>query len=169
MSPEERASAGWLQMERHNERLREALIRLRDLTQEQEEESKAQIKALEKDLEDFEAIKEQYQIAKEKLLESEARAEDLRQQLDDNVGAESMVEQLSYEKLQQSEHINELKAMIDDLEALKEINDELEVNHVQNEKEMQDELDFKDSIIAEQARRAAEKDDTIGDLEYTLS
>ncbi|KAI0100699.1 CAP-Gly domain-containing protein [Hypoxylon sp. NC0597] len=169
MSPEERASAGWLQMERHNERLREALIRLRDITQQQEEESKAQIKALEKDLEDFDAIKEQYQIAKEKLLECETRAEDLRQQLDDNLGAEQMIEQLSYEKLLQSEHINELKAVIDDLEALKEINDELEVNHVQNEKEMQEELDFKDSIIAEQARRAAEKDDTISDMEYTLS
>ncbi|OTA65089.1 CAP-Gly domain-containing protein [Hypoxylon sp. EC38] len=169
MSPEERASAGWLQMERHNERLREALIRLRDITQQQEEESKAQIKSLEKDLEDFDAIKEQYQIAKEKLLECETRAEDLRQQLDDNLGAEQMIEQLSYEKLLQSEHINELKAVIDDLEALKEINDELEVNHVQNEKEMQEELDFKDSIIAEQARRAAEKDDTISDMEYTLS
>ncbi|XXG97527.1 hypothetical protein Hte_003832 [Hypoxylon texense] len=169
MSPEERASAGWLQMERHNERLREALIRLRDLTQQQEEESRAQIRSLEKDLEDFDAIKEQYEIAKEKLLESETRAEDLRQQLDDNLGAETMIEQLSYEKLLQSEHINELKAVIDDLEALKEINDELEVNHVQNEKEMQEELDFKDSIITEQARRAAEKDDTIGDMEYTLS
>ncbi|KAI1766847.1 CAP-Gly domain-containing protein [Hypoxylon sp. FL1150] len=169
MSPEERASAGWLQMERHNERLREALIRLRDLTQQQEEESRAQIKSLEKDLEDFEAIKEQYEIAKEKLLESETRAEDLRQQLDDNLGAETMIEQLSYEKLLQSEHINELKAVIDDLEALKEINDELEVNHVQNEKEMQEELDFKDSIITEQARRAAEKDDTVSDMEYTLS
>lgn len=169
MSPEERASAGWLQMERHNERLREALIRLRDLTQQQEEESRAQIKSLEKDLEDFEAIKEQYEIAKEKLLESEIRAEDLRQQLDDNLGAETMIEQLSYEKLLQSEQMNELKAVIDDLEALKEINDELEVNHVQNEKEMQEELDFKDSIIAEQARRAAEKDDTVSDMEYTLS
>ncbi|KAI0384905.1 CAP-Gly domain-containing protein [Hypomontagnella monticulosa] len=169
MSPEERASAGWLQMERHNERLREALIRLRDLTQQQEEESRAEIKSLERDLADFEAIKEQYEIAKEKLLESETRAEDLRQQLDDNLGAESIIEQLSYEKLLQSEQINELKAVIEDLEALKEINDELEVNHVQNEKEMQEELDFKDSIIAEQARRAAEKDDTIGDMEYTLS
>ncbi|KAI4867189.1 CAP-Gly domain-containing protein [Hypoxylon rubiginosum] len=169
MSPEERASAGWLQMERHNERLREALIRLRDITQQQEEESRAQIRSLEKDLEDFDAIKEQYEIAKEKLLESETRAEDLRQQLDDNLGAENMIEQLSYEKLLQSEHINELKAVIDDLEALKEINDELEVNHVQNEKEMQEELDFKDSVITEQARRAAEKDDTIGDMEYTLS
>ncbi|KAI1193954.1 dynactin [Nemania serpens] len=169
MSPEERASTGWLQMERNNERLREALIRLRDLTQEQDEENKAQIKSLEKDLEEFEAIKEQYQIAKEKLLESELRAEDLRQQLDDNLGAENMIEQLSYEKLQQSEQIQELKAVINDLEALKEINDELEVNHVQNEREMQEELDFKDNIITEQVRRAVEKEDTIGDLEYTLS
>lgn len=169
MSPEERASTGWLQMERNNERLREALIRLRDLTQEQDEENKAQIKSLEKDLEEFEAIKEQYQIAKEKLLESELRAEDLRQQLDDNLGAENMIEQLSYEKLQQSEQIQELKAVIADLEALKEINDELEINHVQNEREMQEELDFKDNIITEQVRRAVEKEDNIGDLEYTLS
>ncbi|CRK28850.1 hypothetical protein BN1708_015339, partial [Verticillium longisporum] len=36
MTPEERSSTGWLQMERTNERLREALIRLRDLTQAQE-------------------------------------------------------------------------------------------------------------------------------------
>ncbi|KAI1820021.1 dynactin [Xylaria intraflava] len=169
MSPEERASTGWLQMERNNERLREALIRLRDITQEQDEENKAQIKSLEHDLTEFEAIKEQYQIAKEKLLESELRAEDLRQQLDDNLGAENMIEQLSYEKLQQYEQIQELKAVVEDLEALKEINDELEVNHVQNEREMQEELDFKDNIITEQARRAVEKDDAIGDLEYTLS
>ncbi|KAI1311138.1 dynactin [Xylaria venustula] len=169
MSPEERASTGWLQMERNNERLREALIRLRDITQEQDEENKAQIKSLGKDLEEFEAIKEQYQIAKEKLLESELRAEDLRQQLDDNLGAENMIEQLSYEKLQQYEQIQELKAVVEDLEALKEINDELEVNHVQNEREMQEELDFKDNIITEQARRAVEKEDAIGDLEYTLS
>ncbi|KAI3320635.1 dynein associated protein-domain-containing protein [Xylariaceae sp. AK1471] len=169
MSPEERASTGWLQMERNNERLREALIRFRDITQEQDEENKAQIKSLEKDLEEYEAVKEQYQIAKEKVLELELRAEDLRQQLDDNLGAENMIEQLSYEKLQQYEQIQELKAVVEDLEALKEINDELEVNHVQNEREMQEELDFKDNIISEQARRAAEKEDTIGDLEYTLS
>ncbi|CAJ2510837.1 Uu.00g064620.m01.CDS01 [Anthostomella pinea] len=169
MSPEDRASTGWLQMERNNERLRDALIRLRDITQQQDEENKLQIKSLEADLEEFDAIKEQYEIAKEKLLESEVRAEDLRQQLDDNLGAEAIIEQLSYEKLTQSEQINELKAMIDDLEALKEINDELEINHVQNEKEMQEDLDFKDTVIAEQVRRASEKDDAIGDLEYTLS
>ena len=169
MSPEERASTGWLQMERNNERLREALIRLRDLTSQQEEELKEQIKELQSDLEEFDAVKEQYQIAKEKLLDAETRAEDLRQQLDDNLGAEAMIEQLSYEKLAQSEQIQELRAVIEDLEALKEINDELEINHVQNEKEMQEDLDFKDSVIAEQARRSAQQDDAIEDMEYTLS
>ncbi|KAK7752919.1 hypothetical protein SLS62_005078 [Diatrype stigma] len=169
MSPEERASTGWLQMERNNERLREALIRLRDLTSQQEEDLKGQIKELQQDLEEFDGVKEQYQIAKEKLLEAETRAEDLRQQLDDNLGAEAMIEQLSYEKLAQSEQIQELKAVIEDLEALKEINDELEINHVQNEKEMQEELDFKDSVIAEQIRRAAQQDEAVEDMEYTLS
>ncbi|RYO90001.1 hypothetical protein DL764_008514 [Monosporascus ibericus] len=169
MSPEERASTGWLQMERNNERLREALIRLRDITSQQEEELKAQIKELQQDLEEFDGVKEQYQIAKEKLLEAETRAEDLRQQLDDNLGAEAMIEQLSYEKLAQSEQIQELKAVIEDLEALKEINDELEINHVQNEKEMQEELDFKDAVIAEQIRRATQQDEAIEDMEYTLS
>lgn len=169
MTPEERTSTSWLQLERTNERLREALIRLRDLTQQQDEEQKAQIKDLQSDLEEFEAVKEQYEIAKESLLELETRAEDLRQQLDDNLGAEAMIEQLSYEKLGQAEQINELKAVIEDLEALKEINDELEVNHVQHEREMQDDLDFKDSLIAEQLRRAAQQDETVEDLEYTLS
>ncbi len=169
MSPEERASTGWLQMERNNERLREALIRLRDLTSQQEEDLKAQIKDLQQDLEEFDGVKEQYQMAKEKLLDAETRAEDLRQQLDDNLGAEAMIEQLSYEKLAQSEQIQELKAVIEDLEALKEINDELEINHVQNEKEMQEEIDFKDSVIAEQVRRATQQDEAVEDMEYTLS
>ncbi|KAI0484491.1 CAP-Gly domain-containing protein [Xylariaceae sp. FL0804] len=169
ISPEERASTGWLQSEREKQRLREALIRLRDITQEADEEYKATIKSLRADLEEFDAVKEEFEIAKEQLLDSEARAEDLRQQLDDNLGAEAMIEQLSYEKLTQGEQINELRATIDDLEALKEINDELEVNHVQNEKEMQEELDFKDNVIAEQARKAGEQDDAIGEYEYTCS
>ncbi|KAJ1325018.1 dynactin 1 [Microdochium nivale] len=169
MSTEERTSTSWLQLERTNERLREALMRLRDLTQQQDEEQRGQIKDLQADLEEFEAVKEQYEIAKETVLELETRAEDLRQQLDDNLGAEAMIEQLSYEKLGQAEQINELKAVIEDLEALKEINDELEINHVQHEREMQDDLDFRDSLIAEQLRRATQQEESIEDLEYTLS
>ncbi|KAH7155019.1 dynein associated protein-domain-containing protein [Dactylonectria estremocensis] len=169
MSPEERASAGWLQMERTNERLREALLRLRDLTQETEEELKDEIKGLEDELKEFNSIKEEHSAAKEKLEQSETAVEDLRQQLDNALGAEDMIEDLTERNMSMAEQIEELKAVVDDLESLKEINDELEINHVQHEKEMQEDLDFKDAVITEQARRAGQQEETLEDMEYTLS
>ncbi|TPX10545.1 uncharacterized protein E0L32_008431, partial [Thyridium curvatum] len=169
MSPEERASTGWLQMERNNERLREALLRLRDITQQQEEELKDQIKGLEEDLREFSLVKEQFESCKDKLSQSEAAVEDLRQQLDTALGAEDMIEDLTERNMSMAEQIEELKAVVEDLESLKEINDELEINHVQNEKELQEEIDFKEAVITEQARRAVQQEETIDDMEYTLS
>ncbi|KAH7157026.1 dynein associated protein-domain-containing protein [Dactylonectria macrodidyma] len=169
MSPEERASTGWLQMERTNERLREALLRLRDLTQETEEELKDEIKGLEDELKEFNSIKEEHAAAKDKLEQSETAVEDLRQQLDNALGAEDMIEDLTERNMSMAEQIEELKAVVDDLESLKEINDELEINHVQHEKEMQEDLDFKDAVITEQARRAGQQEETLEDMEYTLS
>jgi dynactin 1 len=169
MSPEEKSSQGWLQLERNNERLREALIRLRDMTQQAESELRGEIKSLEEDLREFGSIKEHYEAAKEKLAQSEAVVEDLRQQLDNALGAEDMIEDLTERNMSMNEQIEELKATIDDLESLKELNDELEINHVETEKEMQEDLDFKDSIIAEQARRSAQQEEALEDMEYTLS
>lgn len=169
MSPEEKASTSWIQLERNNERLREALIRLRDLTQHQEEELKSQIKSLEEDVEELTTIKEHHESAQDKLSQTEAMIEDLRQQLDTALGAEDMIEDLTERNMSQAEQIEELKAIVDDLENLKEVNDELEINHVQNEREMQEDLDFKDSVITEQARRAAQQEEALEDMEYTLS
>ncbi|CAN8103465.1 unnamed protein product [Discula destructiva] len=169
MSPEEKSSASWIQMERNNERLREALIRLRDLTQQQEEELKSQIKSLEEDVQELTTLKEHHESDQAQLSQTEAMVEDLRQQLDTALGAEDMIEDLTERNMSQAEQIEELKAIVDDLENLKEVNDELEINHVQNEKEMQEDLDFKDSVIAEQARRAAQQEEALEDMEYTLS
>ncbi|KAH8906583.1 CAP-Gly domain-containing protein [Coniochaeta sp. PMI_546] len=169
VQPEERSSASWLGQEKKIQRLTDALLRLREITQQQEEEYKDQIKGLESDLREFETLKEDYAAIKEKLSQSEAAVEDLRQQLDTALGAEDMIEELTERNMSQAEQIEELKAVIEDLESLKEINDELEVNHVQNEKEMQEELDFRDSVIAEQARRAAQQEEALEDMEYTLS
>ncbi|ODA81611.1 hypothetical protein RJ55_00112 [Drechmeria coniospora] len=169
MTSEERASSGWLQMEKTNERLREALLRLRDITQAQEEELRGQIAGLDEDVKELAAVKEECSATKEKLATSDAAVDDLRQQLDNALGAEDMIEDLTERTMTMSEQIEELKAVVDDLENLKEINDELEANHVQNEKELQEDLDFKDSVIAEQARRAALQEESLEDLEYTLS
>jgi dynactin 1 len=169
MSPEEKTSQGWLQMERNNERLREALMRLRDMTQQTESELRDEIKSLEEDVRELTSLKEHYDVAKEKLAQSEAGVEDLRQQLDNALGAEDMIEDLTEKNMSMNEHIEELKVTIEDLESLKELNDELEINHVETEKEMQEDIDFKDTIIGEQARRVAQQEEALEDMEYTLS
>ncbi|ODH49298.1 hypothetical protein GX48_04638 [Paracoccidioides brasiliensis] len=168
MSPEEKSSQGWLQMERTNERLREALIRLRDMTQQQEADLRNQIKELEGELEDFTTIKANYEIAKEQLLISEANMEDLKQQVE-ALGAEEMIEELAEKNMQYQEQVNELKAVIEDLESLKEISDELEHNHIETEKQLQEEIDFRESVYLEQGRRIAQQEEVIEDLGYTLS
>lgn len=169
MSPEDKSSQGWLQMEKTNERLREALIRLRDMTQQTETELRDQIKELQDDLEEYTTVKAEYESTKEKLLASEANVDELKQQLETALGAEEMIEELADKNMRYQEEINELKAAIEDLESLKEISDELELNHVETEKQLQEEIDYRESIFNEQSRKVAQQDEVIEDLEYTLA
>lgn len=169
MSPEEKSSQGWLQMEKTNERLREALIRLRDMTQQRETDLNDQIKELEQDLEDYAAIKSQYESTKEKLLVAETNCDELKQQLETALGAEEMIEELADKNMRYQEQINELNAAIEDLEALKEISDELEYNHIETEKQLQEEIDYREGLFNDQCRKIAQQDEVIDDLEYTMA
>lgn len=169
MSPEEKTSQGWIQLERSNERLREALMRLRDVTQQQESESRQQIKELERDLQALGTVKEQFDDKKESLAQAEAAIDDLRQQLDATLGAEEMIEELTEKNLALNEQLDDLRLTIEDLESLKELNDELEINHIETEKQMQEEIDYKESVLVDQTRKSALQDETIEDLEYTIA
>ena len=169
MSPEERTSQGWMQMERSNERLREALMRLRDVTQEQEAGLKQQVKELEKDVQEIESIRAQLQSTQEKLRQSDEVITDLHQQLDTALGAEEMIEELAEKNVSLKDQLDDFRATIEDLENLKELNDELEINHMETEKQLQDEIDYQEAILLDQAKKSAVKDETIDDLEYTVS
>lgn len=169
MSPEEKTSQGWLQMERSNERLREALLRLRDITQQQEVDLKSQVAELEKEVQDLSSVREESLNLKESLAQSEAAVEDLQQQLETALGAEEMIEELTDKNMALNQQIEGLKSAIEDLESLKEISDELEMNHTETEKQMQDEIDYGETVLAEQKRRSAAQDLTIQDLEYTVT
>ncbi|GAB7360344.1 hypothetical protein MBLNU230_g8302t1 [Neophaeotheca triangularis] len=168
MSPEERTSTGWLQMEKSNERLREALLRLRDMTHEQEAELKDQIKNLEAQIKEFDEYKTGFEETKEKLLRTEADAEDLRQQLEAALGAEDMIEELTERNMAMQENLGQLRGTIEDLENLKELNDELEINHVEAEKQMQDEIDFKESLLLDRERTAKQQQEALDDADYTI-
>lgn len=169
MSPEEKTSQGWLQMERSNERLREALMRLRDVTQEQEADLRKHIAELETDLHGLRGAKEEQRQLEVALGESESTITELRQQLDAALGAEDIIEELTERNLSLNEQVDTLKATVEDLENLKELNDELELNHTENAKQMQEEIDYNEKLLAEQARKATTQDQTIQDLEYSLN
>ncbi|KAH8601889.1 dynein associated protein-domain-containing protein [Bisporella sp. PMI_857] len=169
MTIEEKSSQGWLQMERSNERLKEALLRLRDMTQQTESDLKHEIKGLEQDLRDLTTFKDQYHDIKGKFDQSLLDVENLREQLDNAATADIMILELSEKNGELEDNIKELQLAIEDLESLRELNDELEINHVETEKEMQEDIDFKESVIIEQARRAAQQEQAMEDMEYTLS
>ncbi|KAL8653634.1 MAG: hypothetical protein Q9210_001986 [Variospora velana] len=169
MNPEERTSQGWLQMERSNERLREALMRLRDVTQEHEADLTQQIGELEGDVRSLRNAREEQLRLELALVESEATVAELRQQLEVALGAEEMIEELTEKNLGLSEQIENLRATVEELESLKELNDELETNHTENAKQMQEEIDYKEILLAEHAAKASTQVQTIQDLEYTVT
>jgi len=169
MSPEERSSQGWMQMDRENERLREALLRLRDWSQEQESSLKDEIKSLEEDSRELAKMKTEYDTTKTKWLESMAEIEDLKEQLDAALGAETMIEQLTEKNMSMSEQVEELRNAVEDLESLKELNDEIEINHIEHEKQLQEVIDLKDAAISDQTRKATQLDEELTDRDYTIS
>ena len=169
MSSEERADTGWLQKERENERLREALYRLRDLTQVRDEKQRGEISSLEDDLKEQALLQERHSEKVEQLKQSDNVIEELRSQLDTALGAEDMLEDLTDRNMSLTERVDELKAVVEDLEDLKELSEELEANHIQFEKEMQEELDLKDVASSEQLKQNRQQQEAMDDMEYTLS
>ncbi|KAK4507104.1 hypothetical protein PRZ48_000838 [Zasmidium cellare] len=169
MSPEERTSAGWLQLEKSNDRLKEALLSLRDMTQDREAELKEQIDGLEEQVKEVDSIKSKYEETQEQLLKSQADTEDLRQQLDVALNAEDMIERLTEENESLRDKINDLRAAIEDLESLRELNDELEINHIEAEKQLQEELDFKDSLLLDRERTAKEQQAALDEADYNIN
>ena len=166
MSPEERTNKGWLQMEKENERLRKALIRLRELTQEQDSELRRVISGLENDVSVLSGFKEQYEGNNTSLLQARVDIEDLRLRLDAALGAEEVIEELTDKNIVLVERIEELQATVEDLQSLKELSDELEINHMEHGKQLQETIDLKDEVIAEQSRKAVEQGNMLAEHEY---
>ncbi|KAH7911588.1 dynein associated protein-domain-containing protein [Hygrophoropsis aurantiaca] len=164
-----KTSLAYIQLEKQNERLKEALIRLRDMSQETEQEQRRRIAEMEKDITSIDDLQGQYESTLIKLANAETQIEDLKVQLDDALGAEEMLVQLTERNLMLGEKIEEMRITIEDLEALKELNDELEENHIETEKSMQEELESKDSQIREHLQKISILEDACQDLENTIT
>ncbi|EIN14288.1 dynactin [Punctularia strigosozonata HHB-11173 SS5] len=164
-----KSTLAYIQLEKQNERLKEALVRLRDMSQETEQEQRRRIAEMEKDIMSIDDLQGQYETTLGRLANAEAQVEDLKLQLDDAMGAEEMLVQLTERNLLYSEKIEEMRITIEDLEALKELNDELEENHMETEKAMQEDIDRKDMLIRERDQKIESLEDACLDLDNTIS
>ncbi|KAG6865099.1 hypothetical protein C0991_005060 [Blastosporella zonata] len=162
-------SLAYIQLEKQNERLKEALIKLRDMTQETEQEQRRRINEMEKDIVGIDDLQSQYETSLIKLTNAEIQIEDLKLQLDDALGAEEMLVQLTERNLMLGEKIEEMRITIEDLEALKELSDELEENHVETEKQLHEDLNQKDSQIHQHVQRIEALEDVCQDFENTIT
>lgn len=164
----ERTSAGWIQLEKQNERLKEALVRLRDLSSETELGQKRRIAELEKDLSSLADVQDERDTLVTKLQVSEAQFEDVKAQLDDAAGAEEMIEQLTERNLFQGERLAEQATVIEELTALKEVSEELEEVHLETEKQLQEELDLRDMALRERNARVDSLEGNASEYEATF-
>jgi dynactin 1 len=64
--------------------------------------------------------------------------------------------------------VEDQRAAIQDLEALKELNEELEENHVEAEKELQAEIDDREALIREQTHELDALRESNADYENTI-
>ncbi|KAJ3503186.1 hypothetical protein NLJ89_g8547 [Agrocybe chaxingu] len=161
-------SLAYIQLEKQNERLKEALIKLRDMTQETEQDQRRRISEMEKDMAGVDNLQVSYDETLIKLANAETQIEDLKLQLDDALAAEDMLVQLTERNLMLGEKIEEMRITIEDLEALKELSDELEENHVETEKQLHEDLEAKESQIRENLRKIDALDETCADYENTI-
>lgn len=169
MSPEEKANAGLLSLEREKDRMKEALIALRDMSLQTESDLRNQVKDLERDLSELDGISTKHQDVIEKLTRSEATNKHLMEQLE---AAESHEEVNLTLELERDGYVQEIKELRIQLEAVQEevnVNDELERYHIETQKELQEELDMRQMLLNEEKHSSNEKSKIIEDQDYTLA
>jgi dynactin 1 len=68
-----------------------------------------------------------------------------------------------------SQKIEEQRITIEDLEALKELTDELEENHIQVERELRDEISDREKDLREEKVRVGLLEDIVSDADGTIA
>lgn len=156
------------QLQKQNERLKEALIKLRDVTTAQEAELQKTIKSLERENIHLKDIKSKYDESHDENKNLKDQLEFVKQQLDDALDHQEMLEQLTEQNLKLSETVDEQRGVIEDLEAIKQLNEELEENHVEAEKELIAEVEMRDSMLRDQQQAIDSLQESNADYQNTI-
>ncbi|XP_078588228.1 dynactin subunit 1-like isoform X30 [Branchiostoma floridae x Branchiostoma japonicum] len=157
------------QMEEQNNRLRDALVKMRDLSQSEKQENQKLQKEIDKNNSQLKTLTQQKEKLSKEVEEAEATVDELKEQVDAALGAEEMVEHLTERNLQQEERIQELEEQVGDLEAMHEMDEEMQESARDNEIEMREEIDMANSKVREFQRKLEASQEMIADLQQTIT
>jgi dynactin 1 len=169
MSEEERQKAGYYQLQHENDRLRQALVALKDMTEERERDNKARFLELESDVASLESLRQENTDLKEQLNKINAIVEHLRAQVDASAEWEDVSMELTNKNQELEDRISTQEALIRDLESLRELNEELELQHADQEEDYIHDLEVRDIEIAEQRRRLESQDIQLAEDQTLIS
>ncbi|XP_076295742.1 dynactin subunit 1 isoform X4 [Lasioglossum baleicum] len=157
------------QLEQQNNRLRETLVRMRDLSAHEKHE----FQKLQKDLDQKKSEILELGRTKEKLStrveEMEHQIADLQEQVDAALGAEEMVEALGEKKMALEEKVAELEEAVTDLEALQDMSDQLAESSKELELELREELDMALGSARDAYHHRDAALETLADRELTIA
>ncbi|XP_072717211.1 dynactin subunit 1 isoform X6 [Ciconia boyciana] len=156
------------QLEEQNARLKEALVRMRDLSASEKQEHVKLQKQMEKKNTELESLRQQREKLLEEVKQAEKTVDELKEQVDAALGAEEMVETLTERNLDLEEKVRELRETVGDLEAMNEMNDELQENARETELELREQLDMATARVREAEKRVEAAQETVADYQQTI-
>ncbi|XP_072315553.1 dynactin subunit 1-like [Eucyclogobius newberryi] len=157
------------QLEEQNARLKEALVRMRDLSASEKQEHVKLQKQTEKKNSELDTFRVQKDKLCEELKQAEATVDELKEQVDAALGSEEMVETLTERNLDLEEKVRELRETVTDLEAINEMNDELQENARETEMELREQVDLSVSKVREAEKRVEAAQETVADYQQTIN
>jgi dynactin 1 len=169
MSEDEKQEAGYYRLQHENDRLRQALVALKEMTEERERDNKGRVAELESDVSVLESTREENIALQEQIQQNDTIIEHLRAQVDAAAEFEDVSNELTNKNQELEDKISVQDALIRDLESLKELNDELELQHMDEAADLQAEIAAKDSEIQEQAQRIQEQEAVMADHQVLIS
>ncbi|XP_077419463.1 dynactin subunit 1 isoform X3 [Vanacampus margaritifer] len=157
------------QLEEQNGRLKEALVRMRDLSASEKQEHVKLQKQMEKKNAELDALRGHKEKLQEEMSAAEKTIDELKEQVDAALGAEEMVETLTERNLDLEEKVRELRETVTDLEAINEMNDELQENARETELELREMLDLSGARVREADKRVEAAQETVADYQQTIN
>ncbi|WAR22292.1 DCTN1-like protein, partial [Mya arenaria] len=124
------------QLTQQIERLKEALVKMRDMSNQEKHENQKFQKQVESMTTEIRTLRKDKERLTGEVAQLQEQQIDLQEQVDAALGAEEMVEQLTDRNLQLEDAIGEIRDEKNDLEAMNEMNEELQENARETNKEL---------------------------------